>query len=56
MPDRLRAIETGRHVFFDLLLEVEAQLMIDFVFDGVAVEESAKAIEKISQHDRSSCT
>jgi hypothetical protein len=47
LPDRLGSRKPGLHVFFNLLLEVESQLLIQLAFHGHSPEESAKTIEKV---------
>ena len=47
LPDRFRSRKPGPHVFFNLLFEVESQLLIQLAFHGVSPEESTQPIEKV---------
>ncbi|SPF38492.1 hypothetical protein SBA4_2150027 [Candidatus Sulfopaludibacter sp. SbA4] len=44
----------GLLIFFDLAIEVEAQFLVEFLFDAVAAEDGADSVEEIAQHGWSS--
>ena len=42
--------ETGVDQLLDVLIEMEAELGVEFIFDGVALKQRAQADPKISEH------
>jgi hypothetical protein len=45
-----RERQAGLNEFLDLLVEMEAQLSVEFALDGVAAEKGSKANQEITQH------
>jgi hypothetical protein len=50
LPCSFFARQTGAHVLLHLLLDVELQLVVQFIFDDAAPEEGTKSKKYIAKH------